>query len=116
MGAGWIVRWDRGRSIRGAGMRSTTGIAAGIGGAGTASAGGGRTARWRGTRAGRVAITTEGDVVRGRLSGPSVTDAGPSSRAGVSRRPIPAVSESATTAPCAQESLMYSPDLADNNC
>jgi hypothetical protein len=53
-----------------------------------------------------AAITIEGDEVGGRLSGPSAIDDGPRRRDGVSRRPIPTVSDSAATAPCAQESLM----------
>ena len=95
----------------------TTGIAGTIGGGVTWRGGRGRAA-WRcgGAGAGRAVITIDGEVVWGRLSGLSTTAAGPSSREGVSSRPIPVVSESATTAPCAQESLMSSPDLADNNC
>ncbi len=60
----------------------------------------------RTTGVGSAAITIDGDDVRGRLSGLSASDAGPRRRAGVSRRPIAAVSDSAATAPCAQESLM----------
>jgi hypothetical protein len=86
--------------------------------------GAGTVTRWCGAGRGRrgtasggsAAITIEGDEVRGRLSGLSAIDAGPSRREGVSRSPIPTVSDSAATAPCAQESLMCSPDLADNNC
>jgi len=52
--------------------------------------------------------------VRGRLSGFPATEAGPRRRDGVSRRPTAAVSVNAATAPCAQENLMSSPDLADN--
>jgi hypothetical protein len=56
---------------------------------------------------GSAAITIEGDEVGGRLRGLSAIEAGPSRRDGVSRRrPIPTVSDSAATAPCAQESLM----------
>ena len=63
----------------------------------------------RGGGAGRAVITIDGEVAWGRLSGLSATAAGPSRREGMSSRPIPVVSESATTAPCAQESLMSFP-------
>jgi hypothetical protein len=64
--------------------------------------------RWGTAWEGTAAITIEGDEVGGRLSGLSAIEAGPSRRDGVSRRPIPTVSDSAATAPCAQESLMWS--------
>jgi hypothetical protein len=111
MGAGWAFARAAGGLAAGAGAggRTTRGTGRiGAGARGRVAAGLCATGGWRAcaTGTGSAAITIEGDETRGRLSGLSITDAGPSRRDGVSRRPIAAVSVSAATAPCPQESLM----------
>lgn len=83
--------------LRGCARATTTAGGSGLG-----------TRRSSGTLAGgSAAITTDDDEAeRGRLSGLPATVAGPRSFDGVASRPAAAVSDSATTAPCAQESLM----------